>query len=73
MTVHLALHIEVKDGGHKVRQVDSALAALKQNLSRTQKALGLHKAFVTSTLAPHPSTPWTSRGDPALRAHHEDR
>lgn len=71
--IHLALHIEVKDGGRGEKQVKAALPPLLGKLKKTQKALGLHKAYVTSTLAPSASTPWTSRRDPSTRAAHTDR
>ncbi|MFT3943048.1 MAG: hypothetical protein QM705_04390 [Ancrocorticia sp.] len=72
-TINLVLHIEVKDGGRKGRQVKSLLAPLRQKLGKTQKALGLSKSFVTSNLDPHPNVPWTTRRDPATRLIHEDR
>lgn len=71
--IHLALHIEVKDGGRGEKQVKAALPPLLGKLKKAQKALGLHKAYVTSTLAPSTSTPWVSRRDPATRSKHADR
>ncbi|MGW5879227.1 hypothetical protein ACWFMI_22040 [Nocardiopsis terrae] len=71
--IHLALHIDVKDGGRRQRQIKPVLPPILTKLRHYQKALGLHKAHVTSTLAPSPSTPWTARRDPATRAVHADR
>lgn len=71
--IHLALHIDVKDGGRGQKQIKPLLPPLKDMLRRYQKALGLHKAHVTSTLAPSPSTPWTARRDPETRSVHADR
>lgn len=71
--IHLALHVEMKDGGRKGKQTKAMLMPLLGKLKKTQKSLGLHKAYVTSTLEPSPHTPWTSRRDPATRARHSDR
>lgn len=71
--IHLALHIEVKDGGRKAAQILAVLAPLKEKLQSSQKALGLSKAYVTTTLAPNAATPWSSRRDPATRQRHSDR
>lgn len=71
--IKLALHIEVKDGGRKSKQVQAVLMPLKGRLSKVCKSLGLSKAYVTSTLAPDANTPWESTRDPATRARHLDR
>lgn len=71
--IHLALHVEVKDAGRREEQVQAVLAPLLQKLKKTQKALGLHKAHVTSTLAPSSNTPWTARRNPETRGLHVDR
>lgn len=71
--VHLALHIDVKDGGRKSRQIQSLLMPLQDKLRKAQKALGISKSFVTSTLSPDPHTPWHAMRDPATRDRHTDR
>lgn len=71
--IHLALHVDVKDGGRRRREIKPVLSPILTKLRHYQKSLGLHKAHVTSTLAPSGSTPWTARRDPATRAAHADR
>ncbi|GAB2492980.1 hypothetical protein GCM10027063_35850 [Promicromonospora xylanilytica] len=71
--IHLALHVDVRDGGRGAKEIEPVLMPLLDKLRRAQKALGLHKAHVTSTLAPSPATPWTARRDPATRPLHADR
>lgn len=71
--IHLALHVEVKDGGRRDATIRSLLPPLLDKLKRSQKALGIHKAHVTSTLAPSTNTPWSARRNPATRALHVDR
>jgi hypothetical protein len=71
--VNLALHVIVKDGGRREKQIKAVLLPVKQKLDRSKKALGLHKAHVTSTLAPNANTPWSARRDPHTRAAHSDR
>ena len=71
--VRMVLHIEVKDGGRKGKQVSGPLMAWKSKLEAHRKALGLDKCEVTSTLMPSPHTPWTARRDPTTRRAHSDR
>ncbi|GAA1868930.1 hypothetical protein [Myceligenerans crystallogenes] len=71
--IHLALHIDIKDAGRGAKQVQPVLMPLQDKLRRAQKALGIHKAYVTSTLAPNSATPWTARREPTTRSLHEDR
>lgn len=71
--IHLAMHIEVKDGGRKAKQVGPLLMPLKNKLRKMQMALGISKSFVTSTHAPNSAVGWTSRRDPDGRQLHLDR
>ncbi|MGI6878754.1 hypothetical protein [Microbacterium sp. gxy059] len=71
--IHLVLHVEVKDGGRKAKQIRAVLMPLEMKLKKVGKALGLSASYVTSTLAPDPRTPWTARRDPSTRAQHRDR
>ncbi|HLQ81708.1 MAG TPA: hypothetical protein VK122_11515 [Brachybacterium sp.] len=71
--IHLALHVDIKDGGRKSKHIEPMLATLQGKLRQVRKALGLSKCYVTSTLAPHASAPWSARRDPDTRHRHEDR
>lgn len=70
--IKLALHIEIKDGGRKERQVRPLLMSLEQKLQNIGKMLHI-KAHVTSTLAPNPAAPWEFQRDSTTRGVHVDR
>ena len=72
-SIHLALHVDVKDGGRKGRQIRPLLMPIQDEVGKAGKALGLAKTWVTSTLQPTEQTPWTARRDPSRRRHHSDR
>ena len=71
--IHLALHIQPKTGGRPQRYHAPLLQPHLDKLKQISRALGLHKAHVTSTLSPHANTPWSAYRDPADRARHTDR
>lgn len=70
--INLALHVEPKAAGKQAKQVAAALMPLYDRVKSVSKALHINKSYVTSTLAPDASTPWTARRDPATRHRHQN-
>lgn len=72
--INIALHIELKDGGEKLKYINSSLSNLRQEIRRVRREFGLKGFAVTSYHLPlDKGVPWRARRNPQHRDIHVDR
>ena len=68
----VCLAVELPDGGRKLQEVATPLAALLTELKKAIKPLGVHRPLVSNSHLLN-GVPWVVRRDPGTRSRHLDR